>query len=150
MVGSSRRTLIFRLGDISFLLDLSQVVEVVEQTTKRLDPARSDISHGIVSALWFRKTWIPVVDPALRLNISTTVRMEDKTMIVLRGSEGNWAILVDRISDVSQVENFKPCGIPFLLRVSATGFYSQVKLFNNRPVVVFEPEKYYGSTVVYT
>ncbi len=147
MSGANHRALIFRLGDISFLLALAQVVEVVEQTAEMLDAGRSDISRGIVSALWFRKTWIPVVDPALKLDIATDVEINDKTAIVLHSSEGNWALLVDDISELAVMDNFKSCSIPFLLKVSATGFYSRVKLLHDCPVVVFEPESYYGSTV---
>ena len=147
MGGANHRALIFYLGDIPFLLELAQVVEVVEQTAEILDAGRSDISRGIVSAMWFRKTWIPVVDPALKLDISSTVEVNDKTAIVLNSSEGNWALLVDEISELSAMGNFKSCSIPFLLKVSATGFYSQVKLLHDRPVVVFEPECYYGSSV---
>ena len=148
MGGANHRVLVFFLGDIRFLLELAQVIEVVEQTGKTLDPERSDISRGIVSALWFRNTWIPVVDPALKLDISSSVAMDAKVAIVLHSSEGNWALLVDRIVEVSSVDNFQSCDIPFLLQVSATGFYSQLKLWKNQPVVVFEPENYYGTAAV--
>ena len=145
MTGVHRRALIFRLGEVLFLLELAHVVEVVGAAEKTLDSSRSDIRHGIVSALRFRNTWIPVVDPTLKLDIGSTVHMDAKVAIVLLGSEGNWALLVDAVSELSQVGNFKPCEIPFLLKVSATGFYSRVELLNDQPVVVFEPEQYYGS-----
>jgi chemotaxis signal transduction protein len=142
------RKLIFRLGGIGFLLELTDVVEVVDQIAKVLDPGRSDISQGIISALQFRQTWIPAVDPALILDISSTVKLQEKKAVILRGSEGNWALLVDRIDELSVAENLKPCELPFLLKVSAMGFYSQIKLLNQEPMIVFEPERYYGSAVV--
>ncbi len=148
MAEAGQRVLVFRLGEIAFMLELAQIVEVVEQTADILDPGRSDMSRGIVSALKFRKTWIPVVDPALKLDISSPVALKDKIAVILRSSEGNWALLVDHISELLPVENFKSCEVPFLLQMSAAGFYSQVRLLDNRPVVVFEPENYYGSVSV--
>ncbi|MCK5825792.1 MAG: chemotaxis protein CheW [Desulfuromusa sp.] len=142
---ASNRILIFRLGEIGFLLDLAEVVEVVDQGVDALDPGRSDIGRGIVSALLFRQTWIPVVDPALKLDIFSTMKLKEKTVVVLRGTEGNWALLVDRVSKLSAAEKFQPCEIPFLLKIVALGFYSQIQLLDNEPIIVFEPERYYGS-----
>ena len=148
MAEAGQRVLVFRLGEITFMLELAQIVEIVEQTADILDPGRSDISRGIVLALKFRKTWIPVVDPALKLDIFSPVALKDKVAIILRSSEGNWALLVDSVSELLVADKFKLCEIPFLLQVSASGFYSQIKLLGSTPVVVFEPESYYGSTSV--
>ncbi len=145
---ANQRKLIFRLGGIGFLLDLIEVVEALDQIGETLDPARSDIGQGIVSALRFRQTWIPVVDPALKLDISSTVKLRDKTVVVLRGAEGNWALLVDQIDGLFTAENFQPCEIPFLLKVATMGFYSQIQLLHNEPMIVFEPEHYYGSVSI--
>lgn len=133
---------------MGFLLGLIDVVEVVEQIAEILDPGRSDIGRGIVSALQFRQTWIPVVDPALKLDIFSAVKLKDKVAVILRSSEGNWALLVDQIEELSAIENFQTCEIPFLLKVAAMGFYSQIKLLHNEPMIVFEPERYYGSAAV--
>ncbi len=146
----SRSKLIFRLGGIGFLLELADIVEVVDQIEEALDPGRSDIGQGIVSALQFRQTWIPVVDPALKLDILSAVKLKNKVAVILCGSEGNWALLVDQIEELSAVENFQPCEIPFLLKVATMGCYSQVKLLNREPMIVFEPERYYGSAAVLT
>ena len=148
MTEVGNRKLIFRLGGMGFLLGLADVVEVVEQIAEILDPGRSDIGRGIVSALQFRQTWIPVVDPALKLDIYSAVKLKDKVAVILRGSEGNWALLVDQVEELSAVENFQPCEIPFLLKVATMGFYSQIKLLHNEPMIVFEPERYYGSAAV--
>ncbi|WP_321372283.1 chemotaxis protein CheW [uncultured Desulfuromusa sp.] len=145
---SKNRKLVFRLGKIGFLLELTDVVEVVDQIAKNIDPGRSDINQGIISALQFRQAWIPAVDPALILDISSTIKLQNKVAVILRGFEGNWALLVDRADELYAAESFTPCEIPFLLKTSATGFYSQIKLLNQEPVIVFEPERYYGSTVV--
>ena len=56
------RLLIFRLGGVGFVLSLGSVVEVIDQIVERLDFERSDSDYGIVAALNFRHTLIPVVD----------------------------------------------------------------------------------------
>lgn len=140
--------LIFRLGGIGFLLGVSDVVEVIEQIGGILDPGRSDIGMGIVSALQFRQTWIPVVDPMLKLDISSTVKMQDKVAVILSSSEGNWALLVDQVDLLSITDSLQPCQIPFLLKVASMSFYSQIKLLHNEPMIIFEPERFYGSTAV--
>lgn len=145
---NSNRKLVFRLGSIGFVLELTDVVEVVDQIAKDIDPGRSDISQGIISALHFRHAWIPAVDPALILDVSSTIKLQNKVAVVLRGFEGNWALLVDRADELYAAEKFTSCEVPFLLKASATGFYSQIKLLNQEPVIVFEPEHYYGSSVV--
>lgn len=142
------RYLVFRLGGIGFLLDLAAVVEIINPISAALDPGRSDLGQGIVSALQFRQTWIPAVDPALRLDIFSAVKLQDKVAVILHGSEGNWALLVDQVEDLSAKKNFQACEIPFLLKVAALGFYSRLKLLQNEPMIVFEPELYYGSTAV--
>jgi chemotaxis signal transduction protein len=145
---NNSRKLIFRLGGVGFLLELTDVVEVVDQIAENLDPGRSDISQGIVSALQFRQTWIPAVDPALILDIPSAIKLQEKIAIILRSSEGNWTILVDRVDKLSVADKMESCEVPFLLKASAMGFYSQIKLLNQEPMIVFEPECYYGSAVI--
>jgi chemotaxis signal transduction protein len=141
------RKLIFRLGEVGFLLELTDVVEVVDQIAKIIDPGRSDMSQGIVFALQFRQTWIPAIDPALILDIPSATKLSEKIAIIVRSPEGNWALLVDRIDELSATEKMTSCEIPSLLKVPAMGFYSQIKLLNQEPMIVFEPELYYGSAV---
>ena len=141
------RKLIFRLGGVGFLLELTDVVEVVAQIGKNLDPGRSDMSQGIVSALQFRQTWIPAVDPALILEIPSAIKLQEKIAIILRSFEGNWTLLVDQVDKLPVADKMESCEVPFLLKASAMGFYSQIKLLNQEPMIVFEPEYYYGSAV---
>ncbi|MBN1957991.1 MAG: chemotaxis protein CheW [Desulfuromonadales bacterium] len=140
------KKLIFQLGRIGFLLDLTHVVEVVDPVQGLFDPGRSDIAQGIVAALRFRQTWIPAVDPALKLGLSAQKKIVARAAIVLHGHEGNWAVLADSVTELSFADQLIPCDIPFLLKVSAMGYYSQVFLLNNEPWVVFDPEDYYGAS----
>jgi len=142
------KKLIFRLGGIGFFVDLAFVVEVVEPIADLLDPGRSDLGQGIVAALQFRQTWIPVVDPALKLGLNPQGKVKERAAIVLRGQEGNWAIVVDQVAELSSDDELTFCDIPFLLKVTAMGYYSEIFLLKSEPFVVFEPERYYGALAV--
>lgn len=139
------KKLIFRLGGIGFFVDLFFVAEVVDPIAGLLDPRRSDIGQGIIAALQFRKTWIPLVDPALKLGLNPQEKVAERAAIVLRGPEGNWAIVVDQVAELSSDDELKLCDIPFLLKVTAMNFYTKIFLIKDEPFVVFEPERYYRS-----
>lgn len=139
------KKLIFRLGEIRFFLDLGFVVEVVDSIEKRLDAGRSDIAKAIVSAFCFRQTWIPAVDPGLRFGLTSTVKIKDRIAVVLKGPEGNWAILVDQIEELSVADQLIYCEVPFLLKISALGRYSTLMLHNDQPCVGFDIEQFYDT-----
>ncbi len=141
---TDHKKLIFRLSGIGFFIDLDHIVEVVDRISAQLDPSRSDMARGIVSAFNFRQTWIPAVDPTLKLGLISAVGLNDKISIVLNGKEGNWAVLVDQVEDLSPAEIMLPCAIPFLLQISAVDCYSQLMLYKKEPYVGFEPERFYG------
>lgn len=145
MAHVGNRVLVFRLGGIGFILDLRSVVEVRGAVSVQLDVSRSDINQGIVAAMAFRGAWLPVVDPATKLGIPALVRMKDRVAVVLNSLEGSWAILVDAVDELSAEDSFASCDIPFLLKASACSGYSQLKLRNAEPFVVFDPELFYGS-----
>lgn len=138
------KMLIFVLAGIRFVLDLDHVVEVLEQQSGRLDVQRSDLRQGIVAALEFRHTAIPVIDPTLSLGLVSDIGMSQRSILVLRGSEGNWAILADRIEGLAPGTLFSRAHVPALLRAAPGWADIQVLLLEDAPLMVFEPERYYG------
>lgn len=138
------KMLIFVLADIRFVLDLDHVVEVLEQLSGRLDVQRSDLRQGIVAALEFRHTAIPVIDPTLSLGLVSAIGLNQRTALVLRGSEGNWAILVDRVEGLAPGTLFSRAHVPALLRAAPGCDDIQVLLVEDAPLMVFEPERFYG------
>lgn len=144
MPSNNPKALIFHLAGNGFVIDLQHVVEVFENLADLLDVGRSDLKSGIVAALNFRHTWIPAVDPTLELALVSSVLPEQRAALILRGSEGNWAILVDRVGSLVTIERPTFAVLPMLLRVSAAKAYQQVLLADEVPFVVFEPERFYG------
>lgn len=148
MAKAVEKVLLFNLGTVGFYIGLDSVVEVMTGISSRLDASRSDIGRSIVSALSFRETWIPCVDPTLKFDLAAVETMADRIAVVLKGEEGNWAILVDRVGEVVERGNLVPCEIPELLKLSALGSYSEVALCEGRPYVGFDLERFYGSCSV--
>jgi len=138
------KMLIFTLADICFVLDLDHVVEVLDQMSGRLDAQRSDLRQGIVAALEFRNTTIPVIDPTLPFGLVSNVGLSQRSALVLRGSEGNWAILVDRVEGLMPTDAFSRARVPALLRATPGFADVEVLLVADAPLMVFEPERFYG------
>jgi len=138
------RKLVFRLGGVAFSLDLSFVVEICEQVADLLDLTCPDLTVGIVGALTFRNTRVPAIDPAARLGLSPATASSGRTALILTSSEGNWALLVDRVENISPVEKFQSLELPSLFRGAVSEHYSQVELFCSEPIICFEPERFYG------
>ncbi len=139
------RKLIFRLGSVGFILDLSFVVEIREQVVDLLDSTYRDLDAGIVGALDFRHTWVPAIDPAIRFDLSSALPLSAKTALILTSPEGNWALLVDRAQEISLAGRLQPCEMPAILRVAVSDYYAQIDLLDNEPLVRFEPERFYGA-----
>ncbi|MFO7765564.1 MAG: chemotaxis protein CheW [Pelovirga sp.] len=144
MAGTIGRVLVFSLAEIRFVLDLDHLVEVLDQLELRLDSSRSDLRQGIVAALDFRHTAIPAVDPTLKLGLVSATRYVDRVALVLRGSEGNWAVLVDQIEGLMPADALVRATLPVLLKATPEYSDAQVMLADGVPLVVFEPERFYG------
>lgn len=140
------RQLVFRLNEMGFVLDLASVVEIREQIADDLDLSRNDLRLGIVGALSFRRTRIPVVDPTIRLDVASSVPLKEKTALVLNGPEGNWGLLVDSVGEISPADKFLSCEIPSFLKGVLISYYTQVVLLDREPFVVFKPDYYYGAS----
>jgi chemotaxis signal transduction protein len=138
------KMLIFVLAGVRFVLDLDHVVEVLEQLAGRLDVQRSDLRQGIVAALEFRHTAIPVIDPTLSLGLVSDIGLSQRSALVLWGSEGNWAILADRVEGLVPSTLLSRAHVPALLRAAPGYADIQVLLEGDAPLMVFEPERFYG------
>ncbi len=144
MARVGQRFLVFGIGQVCFLLDFSWVVEVLGPVGELLDFNHSDLSNNIVAAIEFRKTLIPVLDPAVILGVGAFKKIREKSVLIVRGSEGNWALAVDSVDELTDHETLLPCTVPDLLKPFIRGFYSDLRLIDGRPYVLFDPENFYG------
>ena len=140
------RYLMVRINEVGCLFDLNSVVEIREEIADLLDLRQTDQGSGIVGSLVFRQTRIPVVDPGLHLNLDSNTAPEDRTALVLKSAEGNWALLVDRVEKICPGDRFLSCDIPPLLKAASLGCYLKIGLIQEEPMVVLDSEQFYGST----
>lgn len=147
MGSATDRMLVFRLAGVGFTVNLDAVVEVVEQVAGLLDRGRHDLSADIVGALYFRRTWIPAIDPTLRLELTSETVATEKVALVLSGPEGNWAVLVDAVVGIHPVGKFSPAMLSPLLKAFMGHKLAHIDLLEGEPLVRFVPEHYYGSVV---
>ncbi len=141
---SAERKLLFRLDKVGFVLSLSHVVEICKRIDNDLNLSCRDLPQGIIGALHFRQTRIPVVDPTIRLDVSSPVPLQEKAILVLKSAEGNWGLLVDEIVGIKAGEQFDDCPLPPLLKGALSSYYQKILLCEDEPFIVFEPEHYYG------
>jgi chemotaxis signal transduction protein len=139
--------LIVRLCGVGALVRLAEVIEVCKQVTDRIDWQQTDLMAGIVGSLKFRNARIPVVDPTLRLGMESRFARDDQVVLVLSGTEGNCALLVDEVDGIAPASNFAECEIPLLLKFSLSGYYSKVILNRGEPMIVLEQDRFFGVSV---
>lgn len=137
--------MIFYSGGVGFYVALDSVVEVQVGIGVALDMSRRDADCSIVAALRFRGTWLPAVDPTGRFELIPEVEIEKRTALVLKGEEGNWAVLVDRVGSIVSGKDLVSCAVPEPLRRPALDCYSELALLDGRPCVGFDLERFYGS-----
>lgn len=126
------RRLLFWSGSIGFCLNLDDLVEIREKVADSLDPAQADPSRQVVGGLSFRRTMIPVVDLAGPLKLPRSAK---ETALVLGSSEGNWALLVDRVEGFVPSSELQDRPVPRLLQSADEMYFSEVSLYQGRPFV---------------
>jgi len=134
-----------RIGGVGCLLNLKWIVEICEQIEELLDFRHNDQHAGIVASLSFRQTRVPAIDPAMRLGLNSQTAIKDKAALVLKSSEGNWALLVDQVGEICPFDRLEVCEIPPLLKASIAEYYTKIELYQEEPMVVLDPDRFYGT-----
>jgi purine-binding chemotaxis protein CheW len=95
----SERVLVAQLGDERIALPLREVVEVIDAPTVTPLPLTP---VGVIGQCAWRGQWVPVLDPAQLLGVAR--RGGAGTLLVARGRQRPFALLVDDVDDVRDVE----------------------------------------------
>ncbi len=140
MDANSRR-LLFRIGTVGFYVDLGALVEIREQVTEQVDYGQVDPQLSVTGALAFRRTMIPVIDLSERLGLESGLT---DTALVLHSSEGNWALLVDRVEGFCSVPEMVDHPLPQLLQAPGWRCFHQLAIFNGAPFLRLELSSCYA------
>lgn len=135
------RRLLFRIGAVGFCLDFRDLVEIREPVAGLIDVDQEDPAQAILGALPFRQTLIPAIDLSGRLNIDSG---ELETALVLRSSEGNWALLAEKIEGVCPTAEMLDLELPRLLRPEGWSCFRRIALHDGAPFLCLELPVCYG------
>lgn len=95
--GESLELLTFQLADQEYSLDIMSVREIRGWTKTTPLPHAPDYMKGVIN---LRGTVLPVMDLALRLNLSASIHSERSVIIVTKYESTMTGLLVDAVSDI--------------------------------------------------
>lgn len=136
MINSSGKRLVFRLADIGFSLPIENLLEILEVDEGTLDETAADANLGLLGLVAFRDEAIYLRDIYSHLGLTTLAR--PGLYLVVAGSDGAWALPVDRIEGIFAASEFRLRSLPSLL-TSAPLPFANVDLWRGEPLVRFDP-----------
>ncbi len=119
------RRLLFRIGTVRLCIDLSELVEILEQVADLIDFRQIDDHLSVVGAMSFRRTSIPVIDLAKRLGISSD---SPDIVLILNSQEGNWGLFADEVYGFFLASEMEDLLVPELLKAPGWRCFEQVSL----------------------
>ncbi len=129
------RRLLFRIGAIGFCVRLDELIEIREEVTDLIAVELADQDHFIAGSLVFRNAHIPALDLAGRLGLE---RQSTDTALVLGSSEGNWALLVDRVEGFFPETELLERPLPRFLQTEGWTCFHQVALHHGHPYLCLD------------
>ena len=94
--------LTFLVGDVSYGIEISYVVEIISVQEITLVPHTHPYVKGIIN---LRGTVVPVIDMGMRFGQGEIINTEKTCIIVLSMDDMSVGILVDGVQDVSNIED---------------------------------------------
>jgi len=130
------KRLVFRLAGVGFSLAIADLLELVEAGEGVLDETAADVDLGLLGLLAFRDEAIYLHDVSARFGLVST--RGARLYLVVVGSDGAWALPVEKIEGIFPAADFRALHVPPLL-VSAPLPFSRLDLWRGEPLVGFEP-----------
>ncbi|MBS1714516.1 MAG: purine-binding chemotaxis protein CheW [Armatimonadetes bacterium] len=113
------QTVVFRLGDEYYGIDIFRVNEIIRMRDITPVPRTEPHILGLVN---LRGKTIPVVDIRVRMNLPDTAQAESTRIIVVDSSHGNVGIVVDAVTEVVSLDRSTIDDAPTLAQDSRTEF----------------------------
>ena len=145
MMSLGSRRLLFRVGDLGFCLDLGELVEICEGIEILNEPRLRDSLQAVCGGMVFRRTMIPVVDLRSRLGLgAVSPARQPNNALVLRSSEGNWALLIDQVEGFQPSASMQDLDLPPLLLAPGWRCFEKIALYQARPFIKLDLQACYG------
>jgi len=139
MTGMSDKRLVFRIAGVGFALSLEDLVEIREAGPGVLDRSAADPENGLLGLLDYRDEAIHAVNVRQKVGLPAPESFE-VAYIVVNGTDGAWAMPVDKVEGIFPVEEFKVYEVPLLLRVNSELPYQTLQVWRSEPLVSCEPQ----------
>jgi len=139
MTGMSDKRLVFRIAGVGFALSLEDLIEIREAGAGVLDRSAADPENGLLGLLDYRDEAIHAVNVRQKVGLPAPESFE-VAYIVVNGSDGAWAMPVDKVEGIFPVEEFKVYEVPLLLRVNSELPYQTLQVWRSEPLVSCEPQ----------
>ncbi|PLY03868.1 MAG: hypothetical protein C0623_00525 [Desulfuromonas sp.] len=132
------KRLVFRIAGVGFVLSLEDLVEIREAGAGVLDRSAADPEIGLLGLLAYRDEAIHAINIRHRVGLPVPEAYET-AYIVVNGSDGAWAMPVDKIEGIFSAEEFVLHEVPLLLRMNGDLPYQSLHLWRSEPLIGFEP-----------
>ncbi len=139
MTGMSDKRLVFRIAGVGFALSLEDLVEIREAGAGVLDRSAADPENGLLGLLDYRDEAIHAVNVRQKVGLPAPESFE-VAYIVVNGTDGVWAMPVDKVEGIFPVEEFKVYEVPLLLRVNSELPYQTLQVWRSEPLISCEPQ----------
>ncbi|PLX77276.1 MAG: hypothetical protein C0615_05445 [Desulfuromonas sp.] len=132
------KKLVFRIAEVGFSLSLDDLVEIREAGAGVLDRSAADPEMGLLGLISYRDEAIHAINVRQRLGLPAPESFES-AYVVVNGSDGVWALPVDKVEGIFPADQFRVCEVPLLLRMHSALPYQTIQVWHREPLVGFEP-----------
>jgi len=134
MASTMQLNLVFRLGEIGFVLPVGQLIEIREGIQKWLDRSKTDSEQKVFGTILFRGRAIPVYDLGERLGLSAARELRALTILILGEAERPWGLAADQVDGIFPCTDFTIHELPLLLRREQQ-VYDSLDIWRGEPLI---------------
>lgn len=141
MVDADHLRIVFWVNGVGFVMPVADLLVI--RGTEEDEPVTTMPHPGAIrsGSMVYRDTDVPVYDLASLFRLDGQRYSEAGPLLVFAGSEGPWAVKVDRVSGVVDASRIKFRDLPGYLFADADVLYHQVALYDEQLLVSVEPRQ---------
>lgn len=136
--GESQQTVVFKLGEESYGIDIFRVHEIIRLREITPIPRTEGHIRGLVN---LRGNTIPVIDLSTRLNLPVSEQSDNTRIIVVESDKGNIGLIVDAVSEVITLQSEQIEPTPPLIIDGNNEFVKSVARRNEKLITLLDLDK---------
>ncbi|MCW5939446.1 MAG: purine-binding chemotaxis protein CheW [Fimbriimonadaceae bacterium] len=135
---TEQQTVVFRLGQESYGIDIFQVNEIIRMREITPVPKSEPHVRGLIN---LRGKTIPVVDLRVRMSLPTAEATDSTRIIVVETDNGNIGIVVDAVTEVVSLEGQEIHDAPKIVNDLSTDFVHAVAQREGRLITLLNLDR---------